>query len=135
MIYRYYSKLRPVSYGTYPKNNNLVCTSNFGDRKFCDDVKDWGWGYIEYFETFTNKEVSDYDLIDASKKWYYGVLVIINRETLDIKAKRYGDTFAHEKPENMEAHSKRNDKFVYYFDTEEIAEAFMNKYDGCTQAK
>ena len=129
MIYRYYSKLRPVSYGTYPKNNNLVGTTNFGDRKFCEDVKDWAWGYIEYFEPLTDKEISDYDLIDASKKWYYSVVKIINKETKAVRVKRYIDAFAHEMPENMEAHSKRNDKYLYYFETEEEAEAFIKEFE------
>lgn len=58
---KYYSVMRPVSIGTYPKNGavNIV---NFEDRKFCKEINGEAWGYIEYDRFLTDAELNDYEL-------------------------------------------------------------------------
>ena len=45
--YRYYSKLRPVSIGTYPKGG-VQSLHNYEDRQYVMDAGCKVWGYIEY---------------------------------------------------------------------------------------
>lgn len=65
-VYRYYSIHRPVSIGTYPKENqkptNIV---NFdgGRQDVGDGTK--AWGYLEYSKRLTKEEIEDFELKDA----------------------------------------------------------------------
>ena len=128
MIYRYYSKLRPISYNTYPKNDNYIGFKNFDDRIFCEDVKDWTWGYVEYSERLSDRDIFDYDLIDASKRWFYGVIAITNKETLKTIAKKYKNEFCSSMPEQLQADSKHYERIVYWFETEEEANQMIAEY-------
>jgi len=128
MIYRYYSKLRPVSYNTYPKNDNYIGFKNFDDRTFCEDVKDWAWGYVEYSERLSDRDIFVYDLIDASKRWFYGVIAITNKETLKTIAKKYKNEFCASMPEQLQSDGKHYERIVYWFDTEEEANQMIAEY-------
>jgi hypothetical protein len=128
MIYRYYSKLRPVSYNTYPKNDNYIGFKNFDDRTFCDDVKDWAWGYVEYSKRLSDRDIFVYDLIDASKRWFYGVIAITNKETLKTIAKKYKNEFCSSMPEQLQSDSKHYERIVYWFETEEEANQMIAEY-------
>ena len=56
----YYSLLRPVSIGTYPKHG-MTSFENFDKRKtFSDGVS--AWGILEYNRQLAEKEVNEYDL-------------------------------------------------------------------------
>lgn len=59
--YRYFSTLRPVAPGTFPKEG-VVEIHNFDRRKFVEEI-DWNaWGYIDYRRKLTDKEIHDYEL-------------------------------------------------------------------------
>lgn len=62
-LYRYYSTQRPVSIGTYPgKPENI---HNFDDRQEVCEGKMQAWGYLEYKEPLTEKQMSEYELKPA----------------------------------------------------------------------
>lgn len=127
-MYRYYSKFRPVSIGTFPKNENYIGFHNYNDRKFCDDIQDNAWGYVEYSHPLTSEEIINYDLIDANKRWFYGVIAITNNETFDTTVKKYKNIFATVKPDELEAHDKHYERIIYWFETAEEAEEMIKEY-------
>lgn len=61
-VYRYYSLLRPVTPGTYPKPSEAKNIVNFDDRTFIDDINRYAWGYIEYENELTWDEARNYEL-------------------------------------------------------------------------
>lgn len=62
-LYRYYSTQRPVSIGTYPgKPENI---HNFDNRQEVCGGKMQAWGYLEYKEPLTEKQMSEYELKPA----------------------------------------------------------------------
>ena len=52
MRYRYYSPLRPLSLGTFPKpqGNEVLHIEHFADRQYVPEIARQAWGYIEYKE-------------------------------------------------------------------------------------
>lgn len=61
---RYYSILRPVSIGTFPKKG-AVSIRNFDSRQYIESIGREAWGYVEYLdEVLTEKECSQYDLVE-----------------------------------------------------------------------
>jgi hypothetical protein len=62
---RYYSLLRPVSIGTYPKpgDNKVLEIKNFDNRTYCEDIGREAWGYIDYEKVLTPKDANIYDLM------------------------------------------------------------------------
>ena len=67
-LYRYYSTQRPVSIGTYPKENgDPVNIVNFDRREPVDGGKMQAWGYLEYSEPLTAKQQAAYELRPAEK--------------------------------------------------------------------
>lgn len=129
-MYRYYSKYRPVSIGTYPKNDSYVGHINFNERKWFDDVNEYAWGYLEYSEPLTPEEIINYDLIDGNKKWFYGVTTITDNETLKTIAKKFQNVYASAEPDRLEAHGKHYDRLVYWFESEEEAENMIKEYSN-----
>lgn len=61
-VYRYYSLLRPVAPGTYPRVSEAKNIVNFDDRTFIEDISRYAWGYVEYEKELSSEEVRDYDL-------------------------------------------------------------------------
>lgn len=61
-VYRYYSLLRPVAPGTYPKPSEAKNIVNFDDRTFIDDINRYAWGYVEYEKELSWEEAAAYDL-------------------------------------------------------------------------
>lgn len=60
--YRYYSTLRPVSPGSYPRHGKeVLAIQNFDERIRIVGVN--AWGYIDYADPLTEKETSDYELV------------------------------------------------------------------------
>ncbi len=62
--YRYYSMMRPVMPGTYPKpdGNPAMLIHNFNRREYVSEIGREAWGYIEYDKPLTEKQISDYEL-------------------------------------------------------------------------
>lgn len=67
MNYRYYSKLRPVGIGTYPKTG-VQSLHNYDDRQYVKDAGCKVWGYIDYDRELTQQEVFAYDLVAGGKE-------------------------------------------------------------------
>lgn len=61
MSHRYYSPLRPLSLGTFPKP--LLHIENFEERQNVPEIARQAWGYIEYKEALTEIEAAAYELI------------------------------------------------------------------------
>lgn len=55
MSRRYYSPLRPLSLGTFPKpqGNEILHIENFEERQNVPEIARQAWGYIEYKEALT----------------------------------------------------------------------------------
>ena len=61
--YRYYSTQRPISPGTYPNGENKpVSIENFDERQLVENGQLQAWGYLEYAEPLSQKEMKDYEL-------------------------------------------------------------------------
>ena len=63
MAYRYYSINRPVGPGTYPNNGKVDDIKNFDTRKHVDMIGRDAWGYIDYSERFSLKEIQQNELV------------------------------------------------------------------------
>lgn len=64
MRYRYYLLLRPAMPGAMP-TKNLDRIKNFDRRQFDEAAGREVWGYVEYTEPLSDKDVRDYDLMDG----------------------------------------------------------------------
>ena len=61
--YRYYSTQRPISSGTYPNGENKpVSIENFDERQPVENGQLQAWGYLEYAEPLSQKEMKEYEL-------------------------------------------------------------------------
>lgn len=60
MSHRYYSPLRPLSLGTFPKpqGNEILHIENFEERQNVPEIARQAWGYIEYKEALTEIEAA-----------------------------------------------------------------------------
>ena len=63
-MYRYYSTESPVSLGTYPKtkDNTPVNIKNFETKIYVPEISHEAYGYLEYENKLTDKQVSAYEL-------------------------------------------------------------------------
>lgn len=61
---RYYSIQRPVGPGTYPRKDGVII-HNFCDKTYCKEIGREAWGYIDYTEPLTEKEMSTYELMQS----------------------------------------------------------------------
>lgn len=66
---RYYSTQRPVSLWTYPKpqGNKVLNIENFDDRKYCEPIKGFAWGYIDYELPVSEVLLKDFGLVEGGK--------------------------------------------------------------------
>ena len=70
MSCKYYSVLRPISMGTFPKikNNHIISIENFDERIFCVEINRPAWGYIEYEMPVEDELLKQYELIKGEQK-------------------------------------------------------------------
>lgn len=61
-MYRYYSKMRPVAPGTFPRGDVLEIR-NFDARTYIPALECSAWGYIDYKAPLTEKAAAEYELI------------------------------------------------------------------------
>ena len=61
MSHKYYSPLRPLSLGTFPKpqGNEILHIENFEERQNVPEIARQAWGYIEYKEALTEIEAAE----------------------------------------------------------------------------
>lgn len=62
-MYRYYSTQRPITPGSYPKQNGKEIIENYEARRYIVVIGRFAWGHIEYEYPLTEKQASDYELI------------------------------------------------------------------------
>lgn len=62
---RYYSILRPVGIGTFPKfaDNKVIEIVNFDYRKYVPEIGREAWGYIMYESEIAETDARSYDLV------------------------------------------------------------------------
>lgn len=62
---RYYSILRPISIGTYPKpkDNEVLKINNFDNRSYCKDIDREAWGFIDYEKPLSLEDLEKYELV------------------------------------------------------------------------
>jgi len=60
--YKYYSTQRPISIGTFPKENSPIRIVNFDRREWVEDTMFQAWGFITYDAPLTQQQVQDYEL-------------------------------------------------------------------------
>ena len=62
-MYRYYSIMRPIGPGTFPRTKYVKDVVNFDRRQFVPEINREAWGYIEYADPITEKQSADYELV------------------------------------------------------------------------
>jgi len=124
-VNRYYSKLRPVSIGTFPVGM-AVETHNYDRRQYVEDAGCEVYGYIDYNRVLSEDEVSHYDLVPGGLKTYWVVLTSVydnGRVTSNIVAtERHAS-----KPEPSHTQALRKDIYIDYFESQEAAEQFVKE--------
>ena len=117
---RYYSTQRPVQPGGYPKKKTVVDIQNFDQRLFCEAIGMDAWGYIDYSEALSEKEVADYELVPEGVKTFWSVTSmfyddgrVVSHITSTIRAAK--------PPENASKSLKNKDVYIEWFDSEEAA--------------
>lgn len=73
MKYRYYSAMRPIVPGGYPKNGDVPEIINYDEKQEIPEISKRVWGYIEYASPLTAKQIADYELIPDYETAVYEV--------------------------------------------------------------
>ena len=117
---RYYSRMRPVTPGSYPREGVREIV-NFDDKTYCEEIEDEAWGYIEYDRELTEEEAESWELTAAeAKTWYEVTVAYFNNGK--VFSQITGSRKAARKPEPSEKHYKDKDIFTDWFDSHEEAE-------------
>lgn len=111
--YRYYSTQRPISPGTYPNGENKpVSIENFDERQAVENGQLQAWGYLEYNEPLSQKEMNDYELKAVSAS-----VTRVNTPKKQTEKKKSVLADLHKKQEQISGvktpkkeHVKKNDK-------------------------
>lgn len=66
---RYYSIMRPVGIGTFPKpaGNRIINIENFDDRQYVPEIDRKAWGYIDYEYPLAESDANSYELRKGEK--------------------------------------------------------------------
>ena len=67
----YYMTMRPFGIGCQPKRG-LVDAESYDEKTFVDEIGRKVWSRIVYDRELTEQEVSQYELVPAEPKLYYG---------------------------------------------------------------
>lgn len=59
---RYYATQRPIMPGAIPRRSDITDIVNFDRRTFCPEIGRMAWGYVEFTNPLTQKEIDDYEL-------------------------------------------------------------------------
>lgn len=125
-MFRYYSTMRPVLPGSFPKKALVEKIENFDTKTFCEEIGRDAWGYIEYREVLTKEEADAYELVLGGMKTYYCVTTSVNDKGKVLAA--ITDVIeATCKPENSSQSLKRKDIYRDWFDDPEEAKKFVEE--------
>ena len=122
---RYYSRMRPVSPGSYPCEG-VSKIVNFDDRQMCEDIGCEAWGYIEYDRELSKTEVEDYELTPGSIRTWWGVTTTVYDDG-KVTATLTDSVQQTTKPENKSKILSRKDIYVDWFETKGKAENFVKE--------
>lgn len=123
---RYYSRLRPVDIGTYPKGITLDNVVNFDNKIYCEEIGREAWGYFETKAVLTDKQLEEYELTPEGMKLWYEVIMCVH-DGGRVTANVVGTTEATEKPESSYKSTRIKDIYRDWFDTYEKAQAFVEE--------
>lgn len=67
-MFRYYSILRPITPGAYPKpaDNPAMLIHNFDKREYVGKIGREAWGYAEYNTPLTKEQIEAFDFVAES---------------------------------------------------------------------
>lgn len=125
-MYRYYSTMRPVFLGGFPKKERVKKIRNFDTKTFCQEIGREAWGFIEYLEPLTKEEADAYELTLSGMKTFWCVTVDIY-DNGRVVANITSQVEARQKPENDFKSTKRKDIYHDWFESYEEAEAFVKE--------
>lgn len=125
-MYRYYSTMRPFGPGTFPQKDGRETITNFDEPTFCEAIGREAWGYIDYTESLTEKEVNDYELTSAEKRIWYCVTSSFDDKGRGIAAITDICESAIQ-PKRRFKHTSRKDIYIDWYGSEKAAkEAIEN---------
>ena len=82
-MYRYYSKVRPIMIGGFPKSDAILEIVNFDEKKYDPYLGDYAYGYISAEEVLEGYE--DYELTEVKslyrRKLQEGDVIVIDRSS------------------------------------------------------
>lgn len=123
---RYYSIMRPVMPGSYPKKAAVQEIKNFDEKTFCEEIGLEAWGYIDCSEELSESDIAAYELVKAGVKTYWGVTTsfndrgrVISNITSTVKAAV--------KPENTYKSTSREDIYIDWFESREEAQEYVEE--------
>lgn len=125
-MFRYYSTMRPVFPGSFPRKDLVEKIENFDIMIFCEEIGREAWGYIEYREALTKEEAAAYELTLGGMKTYYCVTTSVD-DRGNVRAAITSVTEAACKPENSSSSLKRKDIYHDWFDDPEEAKKFVEE--------
>lgn len=123
---RYYSIMRPVMPGSYPKRNIVTEVKNFEEKTYCEEIGREAWGYIDYSEPLAKEEAEAYELIQTGLHNYYAVTTTIDDKG-KVTANITSTIQAAVKPEQAFKSTSRKDIYVDWFESREEAEQFAKE--------
>lgn len=124
-MFRYYSILRPVSIGTYPKPLLAKIIENYDSGKtFCEEIKREAYGYVEYEEQLDPKEAESYDLIPAWLREYYCVTSSYDDNGRTVAAIT-DIRWAEKRPKGDFHETRKKDIYIDWFDNPKDAEEYV----------
>lgn len=123
---KYYSTMRPVMPGGFPKKEAVERIQNFDTKTFCEEVGREAWGFIEYREPLTKEEADAYELTLAGMKTFWCVTTSVdNKGTVRAAITSFVEAVC--KPENTSTSTSRKDIYNDWFEDHEEAEKFVEE--------
>lgn len=123
---RYYSTMRPVTPGSYPKSGTVEAIHNFDKKTFCKEIGREAWGYIDYEEALTKEQAEAYELTLGGMKTYWCVTTSVdNRGRVVANITNVIEAVC--KPESSSTSTSRRDIYNDWFESEREAQAFVEE--------
>ena len=125
-MFRYYSIMRPVLPGSFPKKELVEKIENFDTKTFCEEIGREAWGYIECREALTKEEAEAYELVLGGMKTYYCVTTSVDDKG-KVLAAITSVIEAESKPESNFRSLSRKDVYDDWFDDPKEAKKFVEE--------
>ena len=65
---RYYTTQRPLAPGAIPRLRIPVDFEAWPERQYVPEIDRIAWGWVEYIETLTPEEISDFELVSEPRE-------------------------------------------------------------------